>query len=424
MLRCFFENGYMLDDDNLNDKDKISPCKNFSIPVQSFEEFVMNNVPDKLYGANDIIDLVMCRGVGLLNGSIETIKNFKDTGICERHINELVIKKKLLNMLAISVLKMRNARTILQIKVITQWKKKHALISKFYNKKIPFLGSPLCKFHYDSYIAEFETMRNCVTLSEKAIDKKEEQESKDGNMNLRTINTKKENETLKTEITRDASEFVDSLSEISLSTGTQLYTPSTNNLHDSFASPQSENSSNVRKLLREVFREWNLDIHFAITESGNSNDQYFARKITGLYTFITKLTKELFMDQEEIALIALTDRFKQKFMFNEEKNKFLNIFKHHYRGNEKNSTLRNTVVSVFSSIFTFKDLKSKVDDLTRYQFHIGRRINIDPSLNIPREKRIIQRVPDNKIEHFIEFLTSPTVSTVLPYDEKKYKVQR
>uniref|UniRef100_A0A0N5BBM9 C2H2-type domain-containing protein n=1 Tax=Strongyloides papillosus TaxID=174720 RepID=A0A0N5BBM9_STREA len=440
MLRCYFEKGYMLKKSNSNDKDKISSCKNHSTPVQSFEEFVKNNVPDKLYGANDIIDLVLCRGAGLLDGNVETIKNSKDTGICERHIDELYNnwdsstykkqnkyskkcdKKKGITTYACYLSsKDEKCKDYSTNKSYYPVEKEHALICKVSDKKIPFLGSPLCKYHYDSYLAKYEIVRNNVTSSEKVIHKKEEQESKDDNMNLHTKKIKKENETLETEITRAASEIIDSLSEISLSTGTQLYTPSTNNLHYSSASPLSEDSSIVRKLLRGVFREWNLDLHFARTESGNYNDQYFARKITRLYIFITKLTKELFMDHEEIALIALAERFKQKFKFDEEKNKFLDIFEHHYRGNEKNSTLRNAVVSVFSSIFTFKDLESRVDDLTRYQFHIGKRINVDPSLNVPREKRIIQRVPDNKIEHFIEFLTSPTVSTVLPYDEKNIK---
>uniref|UniRef100_A0A0N5BC01 C2H2-type domain-containing protein n=1 Tax=Strongyloides papillosus TaxID=174720 RepID=A0A0N5BC01_STREA len=440
MPDCYFKDGYVLDKDDPNEKNIISPCKNSSTSVKSFEEFVNDNVPDNLYGANDIIDLVLCRGAGLLDGSVEAIEKLKDKGICEMHIDELyknwesakykkkVIynkkcdKKKGITTFA-CVLRSKDEKCISHStnKSYYPVEKKHAVIYKVSYEKMPFLGSPLCKYHYDLYTTKYEIVLNSVTSSENAINEKEEQECKYGNMNLRTRKIEKENETPETEITRDASESTDIRSEVLLSIGTELYSPSTNNLYDSFSSSHSKDSSKVRNLLKEVFREWNIDLHFAIKESDNYNDQYFDRKITYLYVFITKLTKELFMNQEEDALIALAERFKPKFNFDEQRNKFLDVFEHHYRGNEENPIVRNAVVSIFSSIFTFKDLESRVGNLTRYQFHIGKRINLDPSLNVPKEKRIIQRVPDNKIEQFINFLTSPTVSTVLPYKEKNIK---
>uniref|UniRef100_A0A0N5BC23 DUF58 domain-containing protein n=1 Tax=Strongyloides papillosus TaxID=174720 RepID=A0A0N5BC23_STREA len=105
-------------------------------------------------------------------------------------------------------------------------------------------------------------------------------------------------ETLDSEIIENVSESTDIIIEVSLSTENKLDIP---------------NSPNVQKLLKEVSREWNIDLHFATTESDKYSDQYSFRKITRLYTFITKLTKELFMNQKEIALIVPAEQFKQKF---------------------------------------------------------------------------------------------------------------
>lgn len=52
-----------MNDDGCIVKHKILSCEKFLTNIQSFNDFIINNVPDKFYGTKNIIDLVMCCGV-------------------------------------------------------------------------------------------------------------------------------------------------------------------------------------------------------------------------------------------------------------------------------------------------------------------------------------------------------------------------
>ena len=80
------------------------------------------------------------------------------------------------------------------------------------------------------------------------------------------------------------------------------------------------------------------------------------------------------------------------------------------------------ILSIFADKVSFKTIQKWIPNITRYRYSIarhhlmlhGRGIQITP------EKRARQKVPQEKLNHFLEFITSARVVQDLPFGERTF----